>query len=141
MEQVASKAAANPLLITGDFNAAHQVWGYVYSNPRGNTLYKLIEDLEPTILTNPRGSTRLGTSTERDTNPDRHLYQKYSTGLLDQLTRISRKATRSPGDHHPRHRFQNYYWHCKITIGPNFEKNATRDLQNTILTCKNESSN
>ncbi|KAH9367517.1 hypothetical protein HPB48_009071 [Haemaphysalis longicornis] len=34
MEQVASKAAANPLLITGVFNVVHQLWGYVYSNPR-----------------------------------------------------------------------------------------------------------
>ncbi|KAH9379581.1 hypothetical protein HPB48_000708 [Haemaphysalis longicornis] len=69
MEQVSCKASANPILITGDYNAAHQLSGYVYSNPLGNMLYKLIEDLKFSINMNPKGSNRLGMSTARDTDP------------------------------------------------------------------------
>ncbi|KAM7314152.1 hypothetical protein ISCGN_003937 [Ixodes scapularis] len=70
LEQATHIAANNPLLIVGDFNAAHPLWGYAYANPRGNLVHKLIEDMDLTLVTDPTNSTRLGTSVTRDTNPD-----------------------------------------------------------------------
>ncbi|KAM7315781.1 hypothetical protein ISCGN_005564 [Ixodes scapularis] len=70
LKQATHIAANNPLLIVGDFNAAHPLWGYAYANPRGNLLHKLIEDMDLTLVTDPTNSTRLGTSVTRDTNSD-----------------------------------------------------------------------
>ncbi|KAM7285308.1 uncharacterized protein ISCGN_032260 [Ixodes scapularis] len=36
--QAIHKAGGQPLLIMGDFNAAHQLWGYAYSNKRGHVI-------------------------------------------------------------------------------------------------------
>ncbi|KAH9369019.1 hypothetical protein HPB48_002635 [Haemaphysalis longicornis] len=60
-------------------------------------LYKLVEDLE---LDDPH-------------EPSPGLYQKYPTGRLDQLTKISRKCPQNSRDHDTRHRIKNYYGHCK----------------------------
>ncbi|KAG0423216.1 hypothetical protein HPB47_001005, partial [Ixodes persulcatus] len=70
LEEATHTAANNPLLIVGDFNAAHPLWGYAYANPWGNLLHKLIEDMDLTLVTDPTNSTRLGTSVTRDTSPD-----------------------------------------------------------------------
>ncbi|KAH7958344.1 hypothetical protein HPB49_000952 [Dermacentor silvarum] len=70
LEQAMHAAGNHPLLIVGDFNAAHPLWGYRYTNPRGNLLHKVIEDMDLTLVNDPRSSTRLGTSVRRDTNCD-----------------------------------------------------------------------
>ncbi|KAG0417103.1 hypothetical protein HPB47_005878 [Ixodes persulcatus] len=89
LEQATHTAANNPLLIVGDFNAAHPLWGYAYTNPRVNLLHKLIEDMNLTFVTDPTTSTRLGTSVTRDTNPDltltRNIPQADWTNLEEYL--------------------------------------------------------
>ncbi|KAH7933248.1 hypothetical protein HPB49_010842 [Dermacentor silvarum] len=54
----------------GGFNAAHPLWGYTYTNPRGNLLHKVIGDKNLTLVDDPRNRTRLDTSVARYTNPD-----------------------------------------------------------------------
>ncbi|KAM7314956.1 uncharacterized protein ISCGN_004740 [Ixodes scapularis] len=68
--QAIHKAGGQPLLIMGDFNAAHQLWGYAYSNKRGNALHALIANNDLTLLTNPASHTRMGNSVTNDTSPD-----------------------------------------------------------------------
>ncbi|KAH7932730.1 hypothetical protein HPB49_001788 [Dermacentor silvarum] len=68
LEQATHAAGNHPLLIVVDFNAAHPLWSY--TNPRGNVLHKVIEDMDLTLVNDPRSSTRLGTTVTRDTNPD-----------------------------------------------------------------------
>lgn len=85
LEQATSKAANNPLLIVGDFNAAHQFWGYEYASPRGNVLYRLIEDMDLTLITDAKNSTRTGTSSTRDTNPDLTFIRNISHATLTNL--------------------------------------------------------
>lgn len=70
IEQATLKAANNPFVITGDFNAAHPLWGYAYTNPRGTRLHSLIESQDLTIVTDHSRPTRIGTSVTRDTAPD-----------------------------------------------------------------------
>ncbi|KAM7285300.1 hypothetical protein ISCGN_032252 [Ixodes scapularis] len=68
--QAIHKAGSQPLLIMGDFNAAHQLWGYAYSNKHGNALHALIANNDLTLLTNPASHTRMGNRVTNDTSPD-----------------------------------------------------------------------
>lgn len=89
LEQATHAAGNHPLLIVGDFNAAHPLWSYTYTNPRGNLLHNVIEDMDLTLVNDPRSSTRLGTSVTRDTNPDltltRNIPQACWTNLAEYL--------------------------------------------------------
>ncbi|KAH7974245.1 hypothetical protein HPB49_012635 [Dermacentor silvarum] len=89
LEQATHAAGNHPLLIVGDFNAAHPLWSYTYTNPRGNLLHKVIEDMDLTLVNHPRSSTRLGTSVTRDTNRDltltRNIPQACWTNLAEYL--------------------------------------------------------
>ncbi|KAH7934272.1 hypothetical protein HPB49_024249 [Dermacentor silvarum] len=62
---------------------------YTYTNPRGNLLHKVIEDMDLTLVNDPRSSTRLGTSVARDTTPDlsltRNIPQACWTNLAQYL--------------------------------------------------------
>ncbi|KAH7950010.1 hypothetical protein HPB49_018366 [Dermacentor silvarum] len=72
-EQATHAAGNHPLLIVVEFNAAHPLWGYTYTNPRGNLLHNVIDDVDLTLVNDPRNSTRLGPSVTRDTKPDSTL--------------------------------------------------------------------
>ncbi|KAH7955038.1 hypothetical protein HPB49_024230 [Dermacentor silvarum] len=89
LEQASHAAGNHPLLIVGDFNAAHPLWGYTYTNPRGNLLHKVIGDMDLTLVYHPRSSTRLGRSVTRDKNPDftltRNIRQACCTNLQEYL--------------------------------------------------------
>lgn len=63
-------AGPNPLVIAGDFNAAHSAWGYTYDTPKGNELWKNANDMGLILITDKAFPTRTGTSTQRDTTPD-----------------------------------------------------------------------
>lgn len=63
-------AESNPLVIAGDFNAAHRAWGYAYDTPKGNELWQNANDMDLVLITDKAFPTRTGTSTQRDTTPD-----------------------------------------------------------------------
>ncbi|XP_037560707.1 uncharacterized protein LOC119438358 [Dermacentor silvarum] len=63
-------AGSNPIVIAGDFNAAHCTWGYAYDTPKGNELWQNANDMNLTLITDKAFPTRTGTSTQRDTTPD-----------------------------------------------------------------------
>ncbi|KAH7953651.1 hypothetical protein HPB49_010880 [Dermacentor silvarum] len=65
-----SKAASNPLLICGDFNAPHTQWGYGADSPKGKRLAGLMDELGLTVLNEPASHTRIGQGVCRDTSPD-----------------------------------------------------------------------
>lgn len=58
------------LLVCGDFNAPHTVWGYRKSEAKGTRLWDDICNLRYTLHTDPGHPTRLGNSVTRDTCPD-----------------------------------------------------------------------
>ncbi|KAG0416355.1 hypothetical protein HPB47_006491 [Ixodes persulcatus] len=65
--QLATAKLNSTLLIIGDFNAAHQTWGYHRNSPRDNELVRIQMDKDLTFLNDPDTPTRLGTNTARDT--------------------------------------------------------------------------
>ncbi|KAH9381626.1 hypothetical protein HPB48_004623 [Haemaphysalis longicornis] len=77
IEQATLKAANNPLVITGDFSAAHPLWGYAYINPGGTRLHSLVENQDLTIVTDHSRPTRIRTSVTRDTAPDLTLRKTF----------------------------------------------------------------
>ncbi|KAH7937517.1 hypothetical protein HPB49_012813 [Dermacentor silvarum] len=92
LEQATHAAGNHPLLLVGDFNAAHPLWSYTYTNPRGNLLHKVIEDIDLTLVNDPRCSSRLGTIVTRDTKPRLNPHQKYPPSLLDQSGGVPRRC-------------------------------------------------
>lgn len=64
------RAKQNPLLIVGDFNAAHVAWGYRTETPKGRHLWMAIQQEGLTLLTDPQHPTRIGNSISADTCPD-----------------------------------------------------------------------
>lgn len=67
----AIKAAGdNALLILGDFNAAHESWGYKYSNGKGKKLLETIEEEGLSIENEVWNPTRTGGGRTSDTSPD-----------------------------------------------------------------------
>lgn len=72
-------AGSSPLLILGDLNAAHKLWGYTYNSKRGKDLLSVIESHNLTLLNDPHTPTRTGNSVSRDTSPDLSLLR----GSLD----------------------------------------------------------
>lgn len=73
VKQPVATAGSCPLVIVGDFNAAHPIWGYRYSNKRGNELAAIIEEEDLTLLTDSTWPTRVGNSVTTDTCPDLSL--------------------------------------------------------------------
>lgn len=63
-------AAGRPLIIMGDFNAAHEEWGYTYRDPKGRRIWEDLQTLGLTLHTDPCVPTRTGNSITRDTAPD-----------------------------------------------------------------------
>ncbi|KAH7938912.1 hypothetical protein HPB52_002212 [Rhipicephalus sanguineus] len=58
------------LVIRGDFNAPHTIWGYGHSSKKGTDLADLIERAGLTLLNEPASHTRIGAGPHRDTTPD-----------------------------------------------------------------------
>ncbi|XP_037572179.1 uncharacterized protein LOC119454280 [Dermacentor silvarum] len=63
-------AGSNPIVIAGDFNAAHRTWVYAYDTPKGTELWQNANDMNLTLITDKAFPTRTGTSTQRDTTLD-----------------------------------------------------------------------
>ncbi|XP_037564609.1 uncharacterized protein LOC119444253 [Dermacentor silvarum] len=63
-------AGSNPIVIAGDFNAAHRTWGYAYDTPKGTELWQNANDMNLTLITDKAFPTRTGTSMQRDSTPD-----------------------------------------------------------------------
>ncbi|KAH9381469.1 hypothetical protein HPB48_008056 [Haemaphysalis longicornis] len=87
------EAKTRPILILGDFNAAHTQWGYKYSSKRGKQLAKALEDHDMMVVNEPGVPTRTGTGTARDTTPDLTLVR--GTSMLPGTTpgRTSARTT------------------------------------------------
>ncbi|KAH9367359.1 hypothetical protein HPB48_010154 [Haemaphysalis longicornis] len=79
LEVARKKAGRHQLIVSGDFNVAHPLWGYAYANPRGKYLHKYIDDKAWVILNELNIPTRTGTSTCHDTTPDLSLSNKQVT--------------------------------------------------------------
>lgn len=63
-------AQDNTTLLCGDFNAFHTDWGYPKTNVKGRSLLEDATDADYHLLNDPTAHTRIGSSTQRDTNPD-----------------------------------------------------------------------
>ncbi|KAH7939971.1 hypothetical protein HPB52_019813 [Rhipicephalus sanguineus] len=63
-------AGTNPLVIAGDFNAAHPEWGYSKQDPKGRQLWEDAHELGLTLHTDPSSPSRVGNSVCADTSPD-----------------------------------------------------------------------
>ncbi|KAH7977859.1 hypothetical protein HPB49_003772 [Dermacentor silvarum] len=63
-------AGTNPLVIGGDFNLPHTVWGYGYFTTAAQNLWQDSQGLGHTFITDPMFPTRPGTSTSHNTTPD-----------------------------------------------------------------------
>lgn len=79
IREALSIANNSPLLIVGDFNAPHQLWGYTHNSKKGKAIVESIEQEHLTLLNDPETPTRTGTSVSRDTSPDLTLL----AGTLD----------------------------------------------------------
>ncbi|KAH7950089.1 hypothetical protein HPB49_019521 [Dermacentor silvarum] len=58
------------LLLGGDFNAPHTLWGYPQTLKPGRLLHRLAQERHLTLLNNPGSPTRAGTFSQRSTTPD-----------------------------------------------------------------------
>ncbi|KAH7986723.1 hypothetical protein HPB49_025847 [Dermacentor silvarum] len=58
------------LLLGGDFNAPHTLWGYPQTLKPGRLLHCLAQERHLTLLNNPGSPTRAGTFSQRSTTPD-----------------------------------------------------------------------
>ncbi|KAH9381257.1 hypothetical protein HPB48_003238 [Haemaphysalis longicornis] len=67
------KAGYRPLLVLGNFNAAHTTWGYKFCSKRGTQLTNLMDQHNLALFNEPGTPRRMGTSTVRDTTPDLSL--------------------------------------------------------------------
>lgn len=63
-------AGSNVTLLGGDLNAQHTAWGYPYTTAKGHSLNDETMDAGYQLLNDPNATTRNGTSSQRDTNPD-----------------------------------------------------------------------
>ncbi|KAH7942384.1 hypothetical protein HPB49_023677 [Dermacentor silvarum] len=74
---------------SGRLQCSPPLCGYTYTNPRGNLLHKVIEEIDLTLVNDPRSSRRLGTSVTRGTNPalilTRNIPQACWTNLEEYL--------------------------------------------------------
>lgn len=67
----AKKLAGNrPLLVPGDFNAPHTLWGYKFISKKGKDLVRAMEDQDLVLLNEQGVVMRKGNSVARDTTPD-----------------------------------------------------------------------
>lgn len=70
LERAVELAGPRPLVIVGDFNAPHDLWGYVYETRKGRNLWQDATELDFTLITDKAFPTRIGNSATRDTTPD-----------------------------------------------------------------------
>ncbi|KAH7931975.1 hypothetical protein HPB52_025086 [Rhipicephalus sanguineus] len=63
-------AGTNPLLIVGDFNAAHPEWGYAKQDPKGRQLWENAHEVGLILHTGPSSPSRVDNSVCADTSPD-----------------------------------------------------------------------
>lgn len=63
-------AGSNTVLVGGDFNAPHQAWDYPRTTAKGRSLHDEAADTGFLLLNDTTFHTRIGTSVQRDTNPD-----------------------------------------------------------------------
>ncbi|KAH6926237.1 hypothetical protein HPB50_015912 [Hyalomma asiaticum] len=70
LKRAVSMAGSYPLVVVGDFNAPHSVWGYAYDTPKGRELWQTATEADLTLITDKDFPTRRGNSTCRDTTPD-----------------------------------------------------------------------
>ncbi|XP_077534500.1 uncharacterized protein LOC144146420 [Haemaphysalis longicornis] len=70
VQEAKSLAGTRPLLILGDFNAPHTLWGYKFLSKRGKALVRTMEDQDLVLPNEPGVTTRRGNSVARDTTSD-----------------------------------------------------------------------
>ncbi|XP_075543845.1 uncharacterized protein LOC142578332 [Dermacentor variabilis] len=59
-----------PLLIVGEFNAGHTLWGYLGDTRKGRHLAAAAQELGLTLINDTTTRTRIGSRGQVDTNPD-----------------------------------------------------------------------
>lgn len=70
VNEVKQLAKDIPLLVLGDFNAPHPMWGYNMASKRGKALIQAMEKHNLTLLKKPGVPTRSRNSVNNDTTPD-----------------------------------------------------------------------
>ncbi|KAH9360409.1 hypothetical protein HPB48_021987 [Haemaphysalis longicornis] len=72
ISKAATLATDVPIVMAGDFNAAHEAWGYQKTTvqKKGSRLLQAVTDCSFNLITDPQFPTRIGTSVTRDTTPD-----------------------------------------------------------------------
>ncbi|KAH9365025.1 hypothetical protein HPB48_014510 [Haemaphysalis longicornis] len=58
------------LILGGDFNAPHTLWGYPQTLKPGRLLHCLVQERHLTLLNTPGSPTRAGTTSQQPTTPD-----------------------------------------------------------------------
>ncbi|XP_040066533.1 uncharacterized protein LOC115327171 [Ixodes scapularis] len=67
---VRQRTKGHGLVIIGDFNAHHTIWGYHRDNKKGRQLHEAIRQNNLHLCNAPDTPTRMGNSVSRDTTPD-----------------------------------------------------------------------
>lgn len=83
LKKACKAAEKEQLVVVGDFNAPHTVWGYQNCTRKGNALYSVTSDLELTLITDPDRPTRIGNSVCRNTTPDLCFVRNANGALWD----------------------------------------------------------
>ncbi|KAH8022361.1 hypothetical protein HPB51_023603 [Rhipicephalus microplus] len=74
------------LLFLDEFNARHPDWGFTHTDPKGRTLWLLVQDLCLTLINNLRQPpTRIGNSVCHDTSPDPTLCKNVTRATWDNM--------------------------------------------------------
>ncbi|KAH7971034.1 hypothetical protein HPB49_018150 [Dermacentor silvarum] len=89
-----SLASTTHLLLGGDFNAPHTLWGYPQTLKPGRLLHCLAQERHLTLLNNSGSPTRAGTVSQRSTTPD----LTFSRGALS-LAVVSASSRRVSSRH------------------------------------------
>ncbi|KAM7313936.1 hypothetical protein ISCGN_003723 [Ixodes scapularis] len=70
IRDLAQKTKGHRIIIAGDFNSHHPLWGYENTNHNGNTLHNQTAQHKFHLINNVTATTRIGNSVEKDTSPD-----------------------------------------------------------------------
>ncbi|KAM7284950.1 uncharacterized protein ISCGN_031948 [Ixodes scapularis] len=70
IRDLAQKTKGHRVIIAGDFNSHHPLWGYENTNHNGNTLHNQTAQHKFHLINDVTATTRIGNSVEKDTSPD-----------------------------------------------------------------------
>lgn len=70
LRKICREAGKSQIVVLGDLNAAHMVWGYDRNSRKGLTIMNAANRYEFSLITDSEQPTRIGNSISRNTTPD-----------------------------------------------------------------------